>query len=203
LAGLEKLTAIPGTVGGAIVGNAGAYGQAISDHLVWVEIFDGHKIRQVKKTALQFSYRDSLFKRRPDWLVLRAAWALPAGERKLLQAESRKIRTIRLGKYPSGILCAGSFFKNLPVSKVPKKVLKTIPPEKIVNGKIPAGYLLEQVHSGQMSVGGMAVASFHNNFLINTGFGTYYDLRRLANRLKTKVRKRFGLELEEEIRYIA
>jgi len=202
LAGLEKMAGIPGTLGGAIVGNAGAYGQMISDQVIWVEIFDGQKIRQVSKSTLKFNYRDSLFKQRPTWLVLRVAFKLLAGERKILQAESRKIIAIRNNKYPAGIKSAGSFFKNLPVTKIPNSVRKKIHTEKIKAGKIPAAYLLEQSNVGGMTVGGMAVSHFHHNFLINTGTGTYCDLRLLVRHLKKKVYRQFGLELEEEVRYI-
>ena len=69
LAGLESLSGIPGTVGGAIVGNAGAYGQSISDKLVAVEVFDGKKVRWLDKKACRFAYRDSIFKHN-DWIVL-------------------------------------------------------------------------------------------------------------------------------------
>ncbi len=202
LAGLEKLSGIPGTLGGALVGNAGAYGQSISDHLVSVEIFDGRKICLVPKSALRFTYRDSLLKHKLNWLVLSATFVLPAGDKKLLQAESKKIIRIRNGKYPPGIKSAGSFFKNFLVTKIPKRILKNIPANKIINGKIPTGYLLEDIGVKTLAVGGIQVAPFHANFLLNTGAGTTRQLKKLVQKLKQRTRSRFGLELEEEIRYI-
>lgn len=202
LAGLEKLSGIPGTLGGAIVGNAGAYGQSISDHLVSVEIFDGRRVRQMPKSALGFTYRDSILKRKQKWLVLSATFRLPAGDKKTLQAESKKIIKIRHSKYPAGIKSAGSFFKNLIVAKIPRPILRQIPPDKIINGKIPAGYLLEEVEAKNLAVGGIQVAPFHSNVLINTGTGTTRDLKRLVKKLKQLVWRRWQIELNEEIRYI-
>jgi UDP-N-acetylmuramate dehydrogenase len=201
LAGLESLSGIPGTVGGAVVGNAGAYGQGISDTLISVEVWDGQKVRTVGKKQCQFRYRDSLFKHK-NWLVLRATFKLQPGDKKLLTERSKEIIKIRTKKYPPNLKCPGSFFKNFMVSEVPKAALKKLDPTKIVYGKIAAGYLLEEVGARGMKQGGVEVASYHGNLIINTGRGTTKEVKKLVTKLKAKVKKRFGLNLVEEVRYL-
>ena len=201
LAGLEKMSGIPGGVGGAIIGNAGAYGTSISDQLVWVEIFDGRKVRRLTKAQCRFAYRDSIFKRKP-WLVLRAGFNLPEGDRQELRLTSKKIIKIRHSKYPAGLLCPGSFFKNIPVEKIAKKILAKIDQTKVIEGKLPVAVLLDAVGAKGERVGGVAVSDFHSNFIINTGRGKQAEVKKLAAKLKAKVRKKFDIELVEEVRYI-
>jgi len=201
LAGLEKMSGIPGCVGGAIIGNAGAYGTSISDQLVWVEIFDGRKVRRLTKAQCRFAYRDSIFKHR-DWLVLRAGFNLSEGNRQELRLASKKIIKIRNSKYPAGLLCPGSFFKNILVAKIPKKILAKIDQTKIIEGKLPVAVLLDAVGAKGERVGGIQVSDFHANFIINTGRGKQIEVKKLAAKLKARVRKKFGLELVEEVKYI-
>jgi UDP-N-acetylmuramate dehydrogenase len=201
LAGLEALSGIPGSVGGAIVGNAGAYGQSISDKLVAVEIYDGKQRRWLTKKQCRFAYRDSIFKHQ-DYLVLRAKFKLASGNKKLLAKKSREIIKIREQKYQPGLKCPGSFFKNVLVKNISKKSLKLINQTKIIDGKIPAGYLLQEVGAKNVSVGDLMVADFHGNLLINTGAATMADVQKLAKILKQKVFKKFGIKLAEEVRYL-
>jgi UDP-N-acetylmuramate dehydrogenase len=208
LAGMETLSGIPGTVGGAIVGNAGAYGQCISDHLVAVQIFDpvaaergGGKIEWITKEQGAFAYRDSIFKKN-DWLVLRARFQLAPGDPTTLHQKSREIITLREKKYAPGLRCPGSFFKNVLVKKVSKKSLALVDQSKIIEGKIPSGYLLQAAGACGLREGGAVVADFHGNLIINEGAASYHDVRELAKRLKKLVKERFGIKLEEEVRYM-
>jgi UDP-N-acetylmuramate dehydrogenase len=203
LAGLETLSGIPGTVGGAIVGNAGAYGQTISDCLTRVEIFDGRKIKWLAKKQCRFTYRESIFKSN-GWLILRAEFKLVTGDKKALAKKSQEIIKIRTTKYDPSLKCPGSFFKNVLVKDVSirRGGLAKIDKQKIINSKIPAGYLLEAVGAKGMRIGGIYVADFHGNLLINDGHGTYRDVVTLATQLKKLVQKKFGVTLEEEVRYM-
>ncbi len=201
LGGLETLSGIPGTVGGAIVGNAGAYGQSISDTLLAVQIWDGYRLRWLKKSNCKFHYRDSIFKHR-SWLVLRARFKLFLGNKRQLKTKSASIIKTRNLKYKPGILCPGSFFKNVLVAKVPKRSLKLIDQTRIIDGKIPAGYLLEAVGAKGMKVGKVSIADFHGNLFVNQGQATYREVRLLANRVRRLVYKKFGITLEEEVRYV-
>ncbi len=202
LAGLESLSGIPGTVGGAIVGNAGAYGQCVSDHLDKIEIFDGRRVRRLTKEDCRFAYRESAFKTRPDWIVRRASFRLLPGKRADLIRRSREIIKIRLTKYAPGLKCPGSFFKNVLAKDVPANRLAGLDQSKIIDGKIPAGYLLEAVGARGRRRGGIEVASFHGNLIMNRGAGRAAEARDLAAELKVRVKERFGITLEEEVRYL-
>lgn len=200
LGGLEKLIGIPGTVGGALVGNAGAYGQAIADIVEKVEVWNGKKQRWLSKKECCFNYRHSIFKERP-YLIFRASlWLDPKNQQSLKQV-CQEVLEKRKGKIPAGINCAGCFFKNILVKNLNKKALSLINQSKIVEGKIPTGYLLEQVGAKGMKIGGIKVADFHANFLINMGHGKASEVKKLAQILKRKVKEKFNIELEEEIRY--
>ena len=208
--GLETLSGIPGTVGGAIIGNAGAYGHSISEIVEKVEIWDGKKRRWLKNPSCLFSYRESIFsakggsafggKKKP-YFFLRAVLKFKKGNAKELKKVSKEIVKLRAKKYDLRICCPGSFFKNVLVKFAPKKFLKRVDRSKIIKGKIPAGYLLEEVGAKGMGVGKIQVAKHHGNLIMNTGGGTARDVKKLAAILKRRVKSKFGIELEEEVRY--
>ena len=200
--GLEALSGIPGSVGGAVVGNAGAYGQSISDSLVSVKIFDGHSIQTLLKTQAGFSYRESVFKKE-NLIILSACFTLKQENSKDLKKIREDIIFTRNKKYKKGILCPGSFFKNILTENLSKEQLKKIPKNKIIKGKVPAGFLLENVGACGMESGDIFVAPFHGNLFINKGHGTYKDLIFLSNILKNRVYEEYGILLEEEVRLLA
>lgn len=205
LSGLETLSGIPGTIGGAVVGNAGAYGHSISEVIEKIEIWDPFDAAQgrrlwLENKACQFQYRESIFKEKP-YLILRAVLKFKKGKTNELKKISRDIIKIRLKKYKPNLKCPGSFFKNVLLKDVSKKALKLIDQTKIIEGKIPAGYLLEEVGAKGMKCGGIKIADFHGNLFINQSNATAKDVRRLASILKNRVWRKFKLNLSEEIRY--
>jgi UDP-N-acetylmuramate dehydrogenase len=200
LKGLETLSGIPGTIGGAVVGNAGAYGHSIAEVVEKIEVWDGRRRRWIENSQCDFHYRESIFKKKP-WIILRVVLRFGRGDPGELSRTSREIVEIRLKKYKPGLRCPGSFFKNVLVAEVPKQALALVDPQKIIDGKIPTGYLLEEVGAKGMRIGGIRIASFHANLFINDKRGTAHDVRRLARILKARVRKTFGIQLEEEVRY--
>lgn len=203
LAGLEALSGIPGTVGGAVVGNAGAYGQSIAGTVEGVRIFDGETIRTISPEQCAFSYRMSAFKSNRNWIVLSTRFRFVEGDAKALQKKSREIIAIREAKqYKPGLKCPGSYFKNVLVSSVSPEVLGRIDQSKIIEGKIPAGYLLESVGAKGMVEGGAEVTPFHGNVIVNKNNAKAADVRKLAEKIKVLVREKYGIDLEEEIRYI-
>lgn len=201
--GLEALSLIPGSVGGAIVGNAGAYGQSISDHLVSVSFFDGQSVRTFKKEECNFSYRSSIFKKHPNWIVLRATFDLTQKSTEALLKKREEVSALRLKKYPPGLLCTGTFFKNIIVENLSEESRILIPQEKIIGGKVPTGFLLEKVGACGEKEGGIYVSSYHGNLLINDGSGTVLELITLTDRLSKKVFDYFGIKLEPEVVYIS
>lgn len=201
LAGLQKMTGIPGTVGGAVYGNAGAYGQTISDFITSVTIFhEGKKIR-LSKSACKFDYRTSVFKQTKD-IILSAEFKLPKANSKELQKESADILSQRMKKYLPGLRSPGSFFMNVYVDKIPAAGLKLIPKEKIRNGRAHVGWILESVGAKGMKVGGVHVADYHSNLFINQDNGTSQDYYDLAKKLAAKVKEKYGICLEPEVQLI-
>lgn len=201
LGGLNKLTGIPGTLGGAIYGNAGAYGQSISDNLIEVLVFDGEKEIKFSKDECKFEYRDSIFKKN-HFIVLEAKFKLFGVNKDQLKKEAAETIQKRLIKYPPGILCPGSFFKNLVVKNIPEEILKNIPKNLIMYGKIPAGALLDAVGAKGDSLRQIKIADNHGNTFINLGDGSAKDFYTLAKKYALKVKEKFGIELEPEVQLI-
>lgn len=201
LSGLQKLTGIPGTLGGAVFGNAGAYGQTISDYLREVICFNGSEIISLQKDECEFSYRDSIFKRNV-LTILEVIFKLDIGKSKDLRKEADEILEKRQVKYPKGIKCPGSFFKNILVESLPKEILKKIPKEKIVYGKIPAGALLEMVGAKGDHLGGIQIMDYHANLFVNSGKGCALDFYTLAQKYSQKVKGKFGIKLVPEVQLI-
>lgn len=201
LSGLESLSGIPGTIGGAVVGNAGAFGHSISEAVTQVQVFAGEKIYWMEERNCQFDYRESIFKK-TDLIILKIICQFGKGESQKLKDYSENIIKIREKKYKPGLKCPGSFFKNVLVREVKSESLSLVDQAKIIDGKIPAGFLLEQVGAKGMQVGGVKIADFHGNLFINTGNGTAADVKKLATILKEKIYQKFGIKLEEEIRYL-
>jgi UDP-N-acetylmuramate dehydrogenase len=202
LKGLETLTRVPGWVGAAIYGNAGAYGHSVSECVDRVHFFDGERIRTFGNAECEFSYRESIFKRRKRWFIFSAEFQLQPGDPAELRRTAEQIARIRDEKFPPTLKCAGSIFKNLLLKDLPPEVAGEVPWEVIREGKVPAAWFLEQVGAKGMSRGGIRVADYHANLIYNAGGGTAADLRALIGELKERVRERFGIELEEEVQYV-
>ncbi len=196
-AGMECLAGIPGTVGGAVYGNAGAYGQTISDHLKGVTTLTGFW----PKGKCGFGYRESIFKKNKE-IILEAEFDLPKGERETLIAKSNEIRNLRKKKYPPEMKCPGSFFMNLWFDQLPKETQEQIPAEKIKGGKVAAGYLLEQAGARGRKLGGAAVADYHGNLIYNANGAKATEIWELAKQLRDAVQVMFGVMLVPEVQFI-
>lgn len=202
LAGLQKITGIPGTVGGAILGNAGAYGQTISDHIISVVILNSFQdLKTLTKDECVFNYRDSIFKQTKAF-ILEVTFQLEREDSKTLQKEADEVLKKRLVKYPKDIKCPGSFFKNIIASTLPPQILGQIPPDKITYGKISAGYLLETVGAQGQKLDGIEIANYHANLFINKGEGSAQAFYTLAKKYAQKVKQKFGITLEPEVQLI-
>lgn len=200
LAGLEKFSGIPGSVGGAVVGNAGAYGESIGDYIINVEVWQNSHIKLLTEKECRFSYRHSIFKEERLVVLSVELKTVPADGQRLRQIAAEIIHQ-RQEKYHPGLKCPGSFFKNIPIADAPPSLLSKIDHKVVKGGKIPAGYLLESVGAKNLKVGGISIASYHGNLFINDGRGKAAEVKQLAQILKDKVRQKYGVVLEEEIRY--
>ncbi len=202
LAGLETLTGIPGSVGAGVYGNAGAYGHSISERVSSVEFFDGGQIRQLDNPGCRFEYRESIFKRHKDWMILRARLDLERGDATALGRRAAGILAERNEKFPPTMKCAGSIFKNLLVADLPAAVAQALPSHAVREGKVASAYFLEQVGAKGMRRGGIQVASYHANLIYNAGGGAASELGALIAELRQRVEARFGIRLEEEVQHL-
>lgn len=201
LEGLHKMTGIPGTVGGAVYGNAAAYGQTISDYIINVTCFDREDIKTLSKTDCGFDYRTSNFKA-TKFTILEINFELPERDRDRLEKESRETLAKRLVKYPPDRKTPGSFFKNVLIKDVPEESLHLIPPERDYYGKIPAWFFLNEVGARGNSLRQIKIADSHGNTFMNLGEGTAEDFYKLAQKYWVKVKRQFGIELEPEVQLI-
>jgi UDP-N-acetylmuramate dehydrogenase len=154
--------------------------------------------RKYLRDECQFEYRESLFKKNHEEII-EIGFEILNGDVADLVKKSAEIRDLREVKYPTGIKCPGSFFKNILASSLSEQQLKNIPADKINHGKIPAGYLLEEVGAKGMKVGGARVADYHGNLIINDGQATASDIWTLATKLEDLVKQKFAIQLEPEV----
>jgi UDP-N-acetylmuramate dehydrogenase len=202
LQGIQTMTGIPGYLGGAIYGNAGAYGQSIQQIVERVRFTDGETQVAFRNDECRFRYRDSIFKDRKDWVILSADLRLNEGDECELRNKANEIRSIRDAKYPPTMKCAGSIFKNLLLADLAASVRTQIPGSVVREGKIPSAWFLEQSGAKGMRRGDIQVATYHANLVYNDGEGTAADLVAVIAELKKRVQERFGFELEEEVQYV-
>ncbi|MBU1992238.1 MAG: UDP-N-acetylmuramate dehydrogenase [Patescibacteria group bacterium] len=178
LTGLENWAGIPGTIGGAVYGNAGVPGSEMKDYIESVEIYDSKsdKTEKLPLEEMEFSYRDSGFKRNGK-IILRVTLKLTKSDDK--KADTAKTIKERLAKQPT-TPSAGSFFKN-PT------------PEK------PAGLLIDQCGLKGKCIGDAQISDKHANFIINLGNATQKDILELAKMAKESVKEKFSIELIPEV----
>ncbi len=202
LKGLETMTGIPGSVGAAVYGNAGAYGRSISESVRRVRLVDGVEVREFDNAGCEFRYRESVFKRCRDRIILSAELGLTLADAAELKRTADGIHEVRDRKYPPTMRCAGSIFKNLLLAELPESAAAVVPAEVVREGKVPSAWFLEQVSAKGLRRGDIQVADYHANLIYNDGAGTARDLRGLIDELKARVRERFGLALEEEVQFV-
>lgn len=196
--GLEKMYGIPGSVAGAVVGNAGAYGQEIRETLVEATVWTREGIRTLRRGELGFGYRHSVLKERREWFLIDCLLELRGSDERLQQV-SDDILKARSVKYPPGLRCPGSFFKNVEAAGISRHTLEKIPPEFATHGKIPAGKLLEAVGACGARRGQAEIASYHGNLFLNAGQASCRDVLALAAEYAERVFEKFGIRLEPEV----
>lgn len=182
LSGLEAWNGLPGTVGGAVYGNAGCFGVETKDILVDAEIFTPENSVQTHTVDwFEYRYRTSKLKR-AGGVVLSARFKLKAGNKDTIAEEMKAIAKARIQKQPPG-LSTGSFFKN-------------------PNPEQAAGWLLDQAGLKGFELGRMKISDQHANFFVNKGGASAEDVLALENYAKQKVFAQFGVKLEREIIFV-
>lgn len=202
LGGLEFAVGIPGSLGGALVSNAGAYRSEVKEFLTELEVIDGDSRRWVSPDWLGLTYRDSLLRREPGGrrVIIRARLKLPFRDQKAIFDEARDYQRQRISKQPVPA-SAGSFFKNVIHPQL-AATIEGLTTGMRSNGVIPAGFLLEAVGLRGYRHNGAMFSSKHANFIVNTHRATATEIRELAEIGKQLVQDRFGVKLEEEVLYI-
>ncbi|HWQ88746.1 MAG TPA: UDP-N-acetylmuramate dehydrogenase [Desulfitobacteriaceae bacterium] len=178
--GLEFASGIPGTVGGAIIMNAGAYGGEIAQSVVRVWTLVKGEVRELSRAELQFAYRQCSL-RGKAW-ILEAEFIFEPGDRKELVNFMKNSLAKRKASQPLNLPNAGSVFRNPPGDS--------------------AGRLLEAAGWKGKSRGGARVSEKHANFIVNTGQATAGDVLSLIEDIRKDILKKFGIELESEIEYL-
>ncbi len=205
LAGIEKIAGIPGSLGGAIRGNAGAFGTEIGNvvHSVKAYAKDTGMLKEYTRAMCEFGYRTSIFKKNSNLIIISAELILQNGEKEALQKIASDTIDLRESKHSQKAKCAGSFFMN-PVVSDPhlfaefEKDTGNISKDE----KLPAGWLIDHVGLRGKQIGGAMVSKQHPNYLVNTGTATSEDVVMLASLIKTRVRDELGIRLREEVQYV-
>lgn len=210
LTGLEYLKGIPGTVGGAIRGNAGASSGSIGDVIKQVEIFDKdkEKIKVFENKECQFNYRTSIFKENQNLIILSCILQLKKGNKLEIKKRMNDYLEYRKKSQPLNFASPGSIFKNyalteLEISNFNKKLIKEFPELNnfVKKGIIPAGYLIDKCNLKGKIIGGAQVSEKHANFIVNFKNAKAKDVKELIDLIKNKVKDKFKIELEEEVQY--
>ena len=204
--GFEWAAGIPGQVGGAIYGNAGAFGASMADVVASV------KALNIKSSTLdsqnfsnkdcQFSYRSSFFKENKNYIILEAEIKLKKGDQELIKDKIKENLIYRKERQPLEYPSVGSVFKNIPLTAANnQKLLLKFPDLQQFQEKgfIPVAYLIDECGLKGKKIGGAQVSEKHSNFIVNLGGARAEDVIILISLIKQKIRNKFGIELEEEI----
>ena len=186
LGGIEFLANIPGSVGGAVVGNAGCYGRSISEVLLTADVLDSAtgETHRVEPAFFEFAYRHSQLKYDQRYVVVSVTLALEQRQAGDVLGEIEEELASRRKKHPHDAMCAGSFFKN-------------------PGSAIPAWRLIQDAGLSEARVGGAQLSSLHANFLVNGGNATSADIIALAALVQQRVLEHCGQLLIPEVRYVS
>jgi len=192
LTGLEWAAGIPGTVGGAVYGNAGAFGKSMKDVIKTVTVLkipnpksqipNKFQIKKYKNKECRFGYRDSIFKKRKDLIIISITLQLKKGKKKEIGNIMKEYLEYKKKTQPLNFPSAGSVFKN------PKGFF--------------AAELIEKCKLKGKKIGNAKFSEKHANFIVNLGGAAAQDVKKLINLAKKSVKNKFKVKLEEEIQYL-
>ena len=213
LTGFEWAVGVPGTIGGAVRGNAGAYGGDMAGCVAEVRALVDGKEKTLSAEECAFSYRNSIFKRTPGTVVLSATLVLaPSSDKEASKAQLKKNLLDRKEKQPVEYPTAGCMFTNWqPGSEADveslRKSLDLDKDEKIPrtpHGGVPAGWIIDRAQLKNMAMGGVRISEKHGNFFVTSGKATADDVVQLTAAIKTRVRNITDgvVQLMEEVEYV-
>ena len=200
LGGWEKLAGIPGTIGGATRGNAGAFGSEIKDFVRSVEAMHSTDLtmRKFSGEECDFSYRHSFFKDNRNWVITRVTLELMHVDMHESAEKAQATIAEREMRHLQNVKAAGSFFMNPTVSEVIVSKFEADKGVKARENRVPAGWLIEKAGMKGRSVGGAQASMQHPNYIVNIGAATADDVRELSAEIKAAVFEKFGVKLIEE-----
>jgi len=206
LAGAEWAAGIPGTVGGAIHGNAHAFGTKISDTVKNVETIDLKTLefKNFTREQCNFSLKNSIFKKNKNLVIISAILELKKENPEDIKNHINGFLEHRRNKHPMNFPSAGSTFVNPLVKITNKKLLEKFPELKEYNekGAMPSWYLIKKSGLSGKKIGSAQISEKHCNFIINLGGAKAKDVLALMNLAKKKVKKTFGVSLESEVQFV-
>ncbi len=208
LAGFEWAATVPGTIGGAVFGNAGCYGGEMKDIISSVEVYDVKSSARVvlSNADCKFGYRDSRFKHEP-FVILFVTLKLQSGDKEEIRKKIQELMSQRKNSQPQGEFSAGCLFKNFEYSDestldILKRRGDEIPADMLKNKRLAAGWLIDKLGLKGQKVGQAQISQAHGNFLINLGGARAQDVLALSSMVKMKIRDELGILLEDEIQYL-
>lgn len=207
LTGMEWAEGIPGTVGGAVYGNIGAFGVFISEVVEKVEALDESDLKQKSffRKECNFSLKSSVFKDSSYGLIiLSVILNFEKGGKKEIEKRMKEYSEYRKKNHPLNYPSAGCIFKNVEYRNLTEDLLNRFPELELFEQSkyVPAGFLIEESGLKGKKIGGAEISRKHANFIVNKGGAEAKDIYNLINLIKMEVKDRFGIELEEEIRYV-
>lgn len=206
LAGLEWAGGLPGTFGGAIRGNAGAFKGEIKDTIQFVTAYSTvtGETKIFTSDECQFAYRESFFKRNPHWVILSAELELSPGNSEELRSIADDHINFRQTRHPMEYPNAGSMFKNTPIEIIPAPAMELFKDFVKVDPfpVVPTGKIIQDAGLKGKQIGGAQVSEKHCNYLVNRGGATGEDIHNLMKEIKKTVHQKFGISLETEPEFL-
>ena len=202
---MEWAAGIPGTVGGAVRGNAGAFSRTTGESVESVKVYDvlEKKIKSYPFAECDFAYRDSFFKRSKNLIILSARFKFSSGNKEELENKIKEIISQRISKQPHGMGSAGSFFMNPKVEN--EELIREFENQKktqVRGGKLPAGWLIQEAGLKGKKIGGALISETHGDFIVNTGGATAEDVIILEGFVKQQIRDKYGVQLKSEVEHV-
>lgn len=207
LRGFEWAVSLPGTIGGAVRGNAGCFGGDMHDSIESVRVFRRGEVLTLLNDDLHFAYRHSLLKEEGnDDVVLDVVLKLDPGTRDEALAKIEKILEGRKATQPLGASSAGCMFKNYEWEDAAQvaqlQTIVDIPQEFLERKRIPAGWIIDKFGLKGAKVGDAEISLQHGNFLLNKGHATAEEILGLVTKVKRHIEHESGIHLEEEVMHV-